>query len=303
MPVATVLDVNVLRNDRLIAALIARFRSHGEHIILPEMVLVEQTNDASKWESTIEQSFRGLARCPDAVIVSGAGRSLSAIEESSGEPVASMVSDAGSAAMRMLLQDMAIGGGAYMDAFRESVHWGREKVGHDRFAAYISADTPRMVSLARSSISRADRAAVNRSMAKKDRTLFRELLVRSLDLQGARDARVRRGVAPHIADALSTAPSVSYLSTIAICILALEWSVMGGIEKAPTERMVNDSLDVEYIVAGFWFGRLINDDGRSRTRFDDLRAIGRELWPSWSQWFDRATVHSTADAMSSFLSI
>ena len=67
-PVA-VIDANQLRNQRVVAERQARYRSHGEQIVIADAVWNELLTNAN-WLSTLRASFEHLSTEPDALVAS-----------------------------------------------------------------------------------------------------------------------------------------------------------------------------------------------------------------------------------------
>jgi len=87
------------------------------------------------------------------------------------------------------------------------------------------------------------------------------------------NAAVKRGVSPAVAQCLAQKPSISLMHAMAIGVIALEWTVNGGIDNARAERVANDILDIEYVLASFWTSRFLTKDSRARDRFHDLQDV------------------------------
>jgi len=83
------------------------------------------------------------------------------------------------------------------------------------------------------------------------------------------------------------------MHAVAIGVVALEWTVNGGIGNARADRVANDILDIEYILASFWTGRFLSKDGGARDRFHDLQDVFATLWPQASDWLRRVNCIST----------
>lgn len=289
------LDANVVRQTPVIEACLDAFRNRGAQVVLPEMVLFELTKHPEKWEQTVAGSLRLLAACPQAVLVAHSVKTLGLAEEKSGVPTVEIINPKMTEALRHLLSDLHHGDGPDLDYFRWAVPRVREMLGHEKYAEDSRQSMQTLKKIAKASFPREDIALVGNDLAKDDRTSFRGVLMSALRLDEQRNAHVRRGVAEHAADALRQAPSISYLFALGFGALGLEWVFRGGIENAAPERVANDILDLEYGIAGMWVGRLVSEDRRARSRFEDLKVIGTSCWPGQTEWFERAKALAPAD--------
>ncbi len=284
------LDVNVLRNRELIEAYSAQFGVDGSQVVVPEMVLFELTKHPDDWASTIVRSLRHLARCPESVLLARSSKPLGLAEEAKGRPTTTFISPELTAAFRAVLLDA--GERSELQGFLDAVRRQRPSLEHERHAVDSRDTMLTLNELGRASLPRDLVARVGRDLAEGNRGSFRDFLRRELLITQQRDAHVRRGVSEKAADALLLAPSVSYLFALAVGVIGLEWVFRGGVQGAAAGRIANDVLDIEYILAGLWVGRLVSDDAGVRHRFEDLKAIGASAWPSHADWFARATAVS-----------
>jgi hypothetical protein len=283
-----VLDVNVLRDQRVIEACIARFERDGRPIAVPEMALFELTKHPDRWESTVVQSLQLLAGCPEAVVLTRSLKPLGLAEEASGTSTVSVLAPQFTEAFRALLRDIDAGGGADLQSFRQAVQSYRAQLDHGKHAEDSLRTMQALKGIARTALPHELVARIGADLAQGDRTTFRDFLRSQLLITEQRNAHVRRGVAVQAADALLCAPSVSYLFALAVGAIGLEWLFTGGIDTARPGRVANDVLDIEYLLAGLWIGRLVSTDARARSRFDDLKMIGASAWPSHADLFGRA---------------
>lgn len=292
-----VFDVNVLRREEVVGAFIAHWKRTNEMIALPEIALFELTKHPDKWEDTVRRSFQLISQCPASVVITRAVRPLALKEESSGEPTRTMVDPVQTGVFRKILEDVARGGGADFDYLIKAIRQYRIQLEHERHAADSLLTMQALKSSSVQSIPPDMRARSSKDLAKGDRTSFQELLREALRIDSIREAHVRRGVRAEIAAALTLEPSVSYLFPLAIGALGLGWLFEGGVESASPGRAANDVLDIEYLIAALWSGQLISRDGRSRDRFEDLKALGAACWPSHANWFARAKAFDSGEAV------
>jgi hypothetical protein len=162
---AIVLDINVLRHEPFIKTCIEQFRSSGEQIVLPEMVLFEVTKHPQKWEYTLTRSFRPLAACPEAVVVSHSAKTLGLLEEETGKPTQSVENPMMTEALRKILSDLRDGDGPDLDFFRWAVPRARELLGHEKHAEDSRKMMQTLKTIAKSTFPREDIARVGNDLA------------------------------------------------------------------------------------------------------------------------------------------
>jgi hypothetical protein len=291
-----VLDVNVLRDQAVVEACIARFDQDGSLVALPEIALFELTKHPDRREETIMGSLQLLARRPEAVVLARSTKPLGVAEEASGVPTASVIATTTTDAFRRVLRDVGAGAGADLQTFLNAVERYRGLLDHERHARDTLQTVQTLKRLGAASLPRDLVARIGRDLADGDRSSFRNFLGRELLVTEQRHAHVRRGVPHGVADALLVAPSLSYLFALAIGVVGLEWVFKGGIEGADERRVANDVLDIEYVLAGLWVGLLISRDAGARSRLEDMKVLGKSAWPTHAAWFDRARAIEPQDA-------
>lgn len=294
---AVVLDVNVLRNEAIVDACIERFERTGEPIAVPEMALFELTKHPQQWEATVKGSLGRISRCPEAVVVTRSSKPLGLAEEASGIPTRFMVDDAQSKILRQVLRDLQRGGGPDLDRMVDKMRQYRPQLEHERHATDSLRAMQTLKSIARPAFPPELMRRISTDLTKGSRTSFRDLLRAALQFNAQRDAHVRRGVLPQHAEALMTAPSVSYLFALATGVLGLRWTFEGGVDSAKPTRTANDVLDIEYVLAAFWLGHLVTRDARARVYIADLTAVASVWWPNHTSWFERVTVDEPSQAL------
>jgi hypothetical protein len=174
----------------------------------------------------------------------------------------------------------------------------RIQLDHEGHAVDSLRTMQTLKALGRPSIPRDVLTRISNDLARDDRTSFREFLQSVLLFDRQRDAHIRRGVSPETANALMATPAVTYIYALAIGVLALEWTFKGGIESASQGRVANDILDVEYLIAALWVGRLVTRDAGARDHLEDLKVLGATWWPSHAEWFARIKALDSREAIS-----
>lgn len=256
-----VIDANVLRNKREIERRIERFHRTGESIVLPQSALFEMTKHPEHWKQTVTRSLEVISASPGAVEVSAATKSLGLVEERTGIPCKSVHDRIGSTALQQILREYGLGGASAWAGLMDAIRAHREELRHDEHVSDSLTTMTSLAAMVEGSMDRSTRARIARDLAERSRTSFRKFCGDSLVLVGYREAAVRRGVDPVIADKLTAEPTISVMHAPAMGVIAFQWAILGGIEAAHGERVANDVLDVEYALAGIWSGGLVTDDG------------------------------------------
>lgn len=148
-----VLDVNVLRHQRVVDACLARFERHGEQVAVAQIALFELTQHPDRWDPTVMGSLRLLARRPEAVAMTRSSKTLGVVEEATGTPTISVVTPELTEAFRALLRDIGSGSGGDLQAFRGAVESYRKQRDHERHADDSLQTAQTLKSMARASCS------------------------------------------------------------------------------------------------------------------------------------------------------
>ena len=275
---AAVIDANLLRKAAVVEARQARFRSHGEQLVIADAVWNEVVaNDT--WESTLRASFSHLSREPEALVASWSVRAMIAGEESTGEPAREVVHAPMTAFLRQLVVNVEGGASETMAGLREAIR----KHGHvdKRALAVLRKEaTQKLVELGTQNIEPSRLKSVKTAMQSGDRVAFLDLVAEAFEPAKVTGALVRQQVDPQIADRLTGAPSVTVVHNLFLAHMGLEWTCMPGIKNAKLGRVHNDYVDVEYaVVAWACGGEYVTEDKRAWRRFDEVLGLCRRIWP------------------------
>ena len=284
---AVVVDNNVLRSVSTIERLAAAQIAGGPAIAVPEIALFEMTKNAEHWELTLRRSLQAVARFPNAVVLTTAMKSLGVAEQRRGEPTVSILSPR-TEVFRCVLRDLAAGSGPRLDEFFASVRETRGALAHDAHALDSLTTMRRLDDIAAPVTDRNRRAEISRDLARGDRSSFREFAEEALP-RSAYQPSLAKITSPQIAETLWRAPTVTAMHAVAMGLLALEWVLRGGVHTAKAKRAANDVLDWEYAISAFWSEGFCCCDEGAWERFEDMRVLGRSIWPEFTSWFDGPT--------------
>jgi hypothetical protein len=275
-PVA-VIDANLLRDKLVVREKQARYRSHGEQIVIADAVWNESVaND--NWQSTVRASFRHLADDPEALVASWAVVAMISAELKSGVPAVGVVHHPMTAFLRQLVVDLAREVPDTMGRLRRAIE---EHGVNDKHSMAVQRKEAmeRLVELTKQNIPRERFTSATNAMRCADRGPFLDLIVESFRPSMVSDALVRQGVAAEVAESLTSRPSVTVMQNLYVTHMALEWTASHGVTNAKLGRVHNDYVDGEYgLVAWACGGEYVTADNRARRRFEEVRDLCERIW-------------------------
>jgi hypothetical protein len=273
-----VIDANLLRKAHVVRSRQERYRSHGEQIIIADVVWSELVANTS-WESTLRASFREIAHEPGALVASWSVLTMISDEHATGDPATRIVHPLMTAFVRQLVVDVAADAPGTMSQLRTAVrkHGVTEK---PALAARRRDATIAMVELSRRDIPPGRFTSVNKALQGGDRQPLIELVADAFRPEMLAGSLVRQGVTPENAAKLTVKPTVTSVRSLLLTHMALEWTARKGVEGARADRIYNDFVDSEYaLIAWLCGGDYVTEDKRALARFEDVRTLCDRIWP------------------------
>ncbi|MFZ6813756.1 hypothetical protein ACO0K3_04765 [Undibacterium sp. Rencai35W] len=264
-----VIDQNVMRKPML-AALIAA--EPDSSFIVPDVALLEMSK-GQNWEGTMRPSLAAFAGANDRIYVSlSIGEALKRERNFlNATTVQDLITDEFTSFVRSLIKELSSGRPAMsMELIRANfpqafTHWQTADLNADSAKARVIE----LVHLFKKGLKK----EVIKALRNHSYPQYRLALIAAQAEQFVLNHIPPKVIAPAAAYKFLSYQPMTFRYTVLLTRHALDWAIEGGLDSLPTERELNNLLDIEYALTASYFDDLVTEDGGARSAFSDLKEI------------------------------
>lgn len=268
----SVFDQNALRKPAQWSRALNLARDHGVNILLPDVAMVEMTKSAD-FERCVRQSLEQAALVPGRVFLGSCIADILRREFMSGRPeYQDLVDHTTTPALHSFLGEIGTSQTgplwtSFVDAVKRTQGAARDQyLDANRLKCLIVQMCENLrpltswTKVSRDEDERRQQRAELLAIAEWDDLLERALV----------GAQV---TTPERAAELSRTHSVTRRSFQAECVNVVRWLELGGLESAKNERIVNDRIDIDYVVTASFCNDFISEDANALDTYKTLRLL------------------------------